>query len=52
MAARNKTREPKARRRLADFKGWMHADGYAGFAELYRTGRIRDAPCMAHLVPI
>ncbi len=37
------------RRCLAGFKGWMHADGYAGFAELYRTGRIREAPCMAHV---
>ena len=37
------------RRHLAGFKGWMHADGYAGFAELYRTGRIREAPCMAHV---
>ncbi len=37
------------RRCLAGFKGWMHTDGYAGFAELYRTGRIREAPCMAHV---
>ncbi len=37
------------RRCLAGFKGWMHADGYAGFAELYRTGRIREALCMAHV---
>ena len=27
----------------------MHVGGYAGFAELYRTGRIREAPCMAHV---
>src|SRR3546814_7939495 len=27
----------------------MHADGYAGFEELYRTGRIREVACMAHV---
>ena len=37
------------RRHLAGFRGWIHADGYAGFAELCRTGRIREAPCMAHV---
>lgn len=34
---------------LADFQGWMHADGYAGFEELYRSGRVREVACMAHV---
>ena len=34
---------------LADFRGWMHADGYAGFDELYRAGNIREVACMAHI---
>lgn len=34
---------------LADFRGWMHADGYAGFEDLYRGGDIREVACMAHI---
>lgn len=34
---------------LADFEGWMHADGYAGFNELYRQGKVREVACMAHI---
>jgi transposase len=34
---------------LKDYSGWMHADGYAGFEELYRSGRINEAACMAHI---
>ena len=34
---------------LQDYCGWMHADGYAGFEELYRSGRIREVACMAHI---
>jgi transposase len=34
---------------LSHFKGWMHADGYAGFNELYRGGAIREVACMAHI---
>ena len=34
---------------LRDFEGWMHADGYAGFEELYRSGRVREVACMAHI---
>jgi transposase len=33
---------------LKDYSGWMHADGYAGFNDLYRTGRVREMACMAH----
>lgn len=34
---------------LKDYKGWMHADGYAGFEELYRSGRVHEVACMAHV---
>ncbi len=34
---------------LADYEGWMHADGYSGFNELYRSGGIREVACMAHI---
>lgn len=34
---------------LANFQGWMHADGYAGFNELYRQGNIQEVACMAHV---
>jgi hypothetical protein len=27
----------------------MHADGYSGFNELYRSGLVREAACMAHI---
>lgn len=34
---------------LKDYKGWMHADGYAGFEELYRSGDVKEVACMAHI---
>ena len=34
---------------LARFRGWMHADGYAGFEDLYRSDAIREVACMAHV---
>lgn len=27
----------------------MHADGYAGFEDLYRSGDIKEVACMAHI---
>ncbi|WP_285674851.1 IS66 family transposase, partial [Paralimibaculum aggregatum] len=33
---------------LKDFKGWMHADGHAGFNELCRSGGISEFACLAH----
>ena len=36
-------------RHLAGFEGWMHADGYAGFEDLYRGGAIGEVACMAHV---
>jgi transposase len=34
---------------LFHYEGWMHADGYAGFNELYQQGRIQEVACMAHI---
>ena len=34
---------------LSKYTGWMHADGYAGFEDLYRSGNIREVACMAHV---
>lgn len=34
---------------LSGFQGWMHADGYAGFEEIYRAGRVREVACLAHV---
>jgi len=34
---------------LSQFKGWMHADGYAGFNGLYRSGKVHEVACMAHV---
>lgn len=36
------------RAHLADFRGILQADGYAGFAALYGDGRVVEAACMAH----
>lgn len=34
---------------LKDFTGVLHADGYAGFNDLYEGGRIVEAACWAHV---
>jgi len=34
---------------LAHYTGFMHADGYAGFNDLYRTGKVSEVACMAHI---
>lgn len=34
---------------LEDFKGWMHADGYTGFNEIYSRGNVDEVACMAHI---
>ncbi|MHB8153881.1 MAG: IS66 family transposase [Vulcanimicrobiaceae bacterium] len=36
-------------RHLEDFTGVLHADGYAGFAKLYDSGRVLEAACWAHV---
>jgi len=42
-----KGRHPKDH--LSKYTGWMHADGYAGFEDVYRTGEKREVACMAHV---
>jgi Transposase IS66 family len=34
---------------LKEFRGIIHADGYAGFNELFASGRIVEAACWAHV---
>jgi len=34
---------------LKGYSGFMHADGYAGFEELYRSGDITEVACLAHV---
>jgi len=34
---------------LGKFKGMLQADGYAGFEQIYETGRIQEAACWAHV---
>ena len=34
---------------LERYTGFMHADGYAGFEALYRSGGITDVACLAHV---
>lgn len=34
---------------LRDFEGILQADSYAGFLKLYESGRIQQAPCLAHI---
>jgi len=33
---------------LRNFTGTLQADGYAGFDQIYQTGRIQEAACWAH----
>ena len=39
----------RPREHLANYTGFMHADGYAGFNDLYRTGKVTEVACMAHI---
>jgi transposase len=34
---------------LAEFRGVLQADAYAGFNLLYEDGRIQEAACWAHV---
>jgi transposase len=34
---------------LRDFRGYLQADGYAGFNQLYENGRLREVACWAHV---
>ena len=34
---------------LQGYQGWMHADGYGGFNELFRSSGVQEVACMAHI---
>ena len=34
---------------LSDYKGWVHADGYAGFNGLFGPGKADEMACVAHV---
>lgn len=34
---------------LETYEGYAHADAYAGYNDAYRTGRIKEMACMAHV---
>ena len=34
---------------MSSFTGTLQADGYAGFDQIYETGRIKEAACWAHV---
>lgn len=34
---------------LAPYEGFAHADAYAGYNDAYRTGRVQELACMAHV---
>lgn len=36
-------------RHLKEYRGMLHADGYAGFKALDRNGSVREAACRAHV---
>lgn len=42
-----KSEHPRAH--LGNFTGTLQADGYAGFDQVYETGRIQEAACWAHV---
>jgi transposase len=42
-----KSEHPQAH--LGNFTGTLQADGYAGFDQVYETGRIQEAACWAHV---
>ena len=46
-SADRKGEHPRAH--LSKFRGTLQADGYAGFDQLYQTGRIEEAACWAHV---
>jgi transposase len=46
-SADRKGEHPRAH--LANFRGSLQADGYAGFHHLYDGGKIREAACWAHV---
>ena len=47
LHAGSQGKHPKAH--LSKFQGTLQADGYAGFEQIYETGRIQEAACWAHV---
>jgi transposase len=39
----------RPREHLTAYEGFMHAYGYSGFNDLYRTGNVSEVACMAHV---
>lgn len=37
------------RSHLKDYRGYLHADGYAGYNRLFEAGRIQEVACLAHV---
>ena len=33
---------------LSGYQGWVHADGYAGFNDVFGEGKALEVACMAH----
>jgi transposase len=46
-SADRKGEHPQAH--LKDFRGALHADGYAGFNGVFETGKVTEAACWAHV---
>ena len=46
-SADRKGEHPQAH--LSQFRGTLRADGYAGFEQIYETGRLQEAACWAHV---
>lgn len=49
IASRGIERASNPLEHLKGYTGWMHADGYSGFNELYQCGRVGEVSCMAHV---
>jgi transposase len=45
--ANRKGLHPRAH--LQDYRGFLHADGYAGYNRLYEAGRVTEVACLAHV---
>jgi len=39
----------RPREYLKNYKGFLHADGYTGYEQLYSSSRITEVACMAHV---
>ena len=39
----------RPRQHLKNYCGYLHADGYSGYDHLYRSGKITEVACLAHV---